>query len=193
VTQWGAVVHGNPAYAILLALTVVVAAWALWHSLTRRERRSGWRLVLRVIMLVLAVVWVGLMAWLRPFTAQQTALAAMESDGNVIVSESATQIVMTPTSDASPLGVFFQPGAKVEARAYAAVLRPLAESGYTVADLPAASAFTQIEGAVHAQFGDYGPQPGDGVPTISDDDARKQTSDAALTYLELLVPGLPQR
>ena len=295
VTQWGAVVHGNPAYAILLALTVVVAAWALWHSLTRRKRRSGWRLVLRIMVLVLAVVWVGLMAWLRPFTAQETALAAMESDGNVTVSESATQIVMTPTSDASPLGVFFQPGAKVEARAYAAVLRPLAESGYTVvipkqplgiaflslgafdnarpsfpdvdmwvvgghslggtvaameadssdsgstgggsgapavgllffasypagdisesltasvksisgsqdglampakidasrADLPAASNFTQIEGAVHAQFGDYGPQPGDGVPTISDDDARTQISDAALAYLELLVQGLP--
>lgn len=295
VTQWGAVMHGNPAYAILLAITVVVAAWALWHSFTRRKRRSGWRLVLRVIVLVLAIAWVGLMALLRPFTAQETAVAAMESDGSVTVSESAAQITMTPTGDASPLGVFFQPGAKVEARAYAAVLRPLAESGYPVVipkqplgiaflslgafdkarpsfpgidmwvvgghslggtvaameadssgsgsagggsgapavgllffasypagdisesltasvesisgsqdglampakidasrvDLPAASNFTQIEGAVHAQFGDYGPQPGDGVPTISDDDARNQISEAALAYLESLVPGLP--
>ncbi len=39
---------------------------------------------------------------------------------------------MTPTGKVSTTAVFFQPGAKVEARAYAAVLRPLAEAGFTV-------------------------------------------------------------
>jgi hypothetical protein len=242
------------------------------------------------VLLVLAVVWVALMWWLRPFTAVEPALAAMNSDSTVTVTETATQIVMAPTGTASSLGVFFQPGAKVEARAYAAVLRPFAESGHTVvipkqplgiaflsvgafdsvrgtyadvdswvvgghslggtvaaievlnqttypdarpaatglmffasypasdmsdladvavlsisgsldglstpakidasrANLPPDSTFTQIEGAVHAQFGDYGPQPGDGVPTISNDDARDQISSEALFYLEMLASG----
>lgn len=287
LTQWGAVVHGNPAYAILLAVTVVGAALALWHSFTLRKRRSGWRLALRIVLLVLAMVWVGLMWWLRPFTALEPALAAMNSDGAVTVTESAAQIVMTPTGDVSQLGVFFQPGAKVEARAYAAVLRPLAESGYTVVipkqplgiaflslpafdsarpsypeitrwvvgghslggtvaameadgadedsvapavglmffasypagdisasltasvasisgsqdglstpakidasrvDLPDDGAFTQIEGADHAQFGSYGPQPGDGVATITNGDARTQISAAALAFVDSLAP-----
>ena len=55
----------------------------------------------------------------------------MDSDAAVTVTESATQIVMTPTGEVSSTGVFFQPGAKVDARAYAAVLRPLAEAGFT--------------------------------------------------------------
>lgn len=35
------------------------------------------------------------------------------------------------------------------------------------ADLPADTTFTMVDGAVHAFFGDYGEQPGDGTPTIS--------------------------
>jgi hypothetical protein len=35
------------------------------------------------------------------------------------------------------------------------------------ADLPAGTTFTEVEGAVHAFFGDYGAQPGDGTPTTS--------------------------
>ncbi|WP_430867006.1 alpha/beta hydrolase [Demequina aurantiaca] len=291
-TEWGAVVHGNPAYAILLAVTVIVAVLSLWRSRRPRVRRSGWSLALRLVLLVLALVWVAAMWWLRPFTAQEPALAAMNSDAAVTVSESATQIVMTPTGEVSELGVFFQPGAKVDARAYTAVLRPLAESGHTVvipkqplgiaflslgafdnarpaypditewvvgghslggtvaameaddgdsgatdaqaspavglmffasypagdisgsltasvesisgsqdglstpakidasrANLPADATFTQIEGANHAQFGAYGPQPGDGVATISNDDARQQISAAALAFVDSLAAG----
>jgi hypothetical protein len=33
----------------------------------------------------------------------------------------------------------------------------------------------QIPGGVHAQFGSYGPQAGDGTPTISADDQRAET------------------
>ena len=60
------------------------------------------------------------------------ALTAMRSDASVQVTESATRIVMEPTGSVSPLAVLYQPGAKVEARAYAAVLRPLAEAGHRV-------------------------------------------------------------
>lgn len=286
LTQWGAVTHGHPAYAVLLAVSAVGGAIQLWRWRRPRDVRGGWRYGGRVVLVVLAAVWAALLWWLIPFTAQQPALAAMNSDGLVTVQESPTQIVMTPTDAPSDLGLFFQPGAKVEARAYAAHLRPLAESGYTVvipkqplgiaflalpafdsarpqfpevsqwvvgghslggtvaameadagdqdatapavglmffasypagdisgsltasvasisgsqdglstpakidasrADLPADALFTQVEGANHAQFGAYGPQPGDGVATISDDDARQQISAAALAFMNSLT------
>ncbi|WP_295127115.1 hypothetical protein [uncultured Leifsonia sp.] len=43
-----------------------------------------------------------------------------------------------------------------------------------------------IDGASHAQFGDYGPQPGDNTPTIGHDDARKHISDASRSFLDSL-------
>jgi dienelactone hydrolase len=50
-------------------------------------------------------------------------------------------------------------------------------------DLPAGATFTVIDGAVHAFFGDYGAQPGDGTPTITHDDARTQISDASAAFV----------
>ncbi|MCR2826575.1 alpha/beta hydrolase [Microbacterium sp. zg.Y909] len=38
--------------------------------------------------------------------------------------------------------------------------------------LPADAELVEIDGASHASFGDYGAQPGDGEPTISDEDMR---------------------
>jgi pimeloyl-ACP methyl ester carboxylesterase len=51
------------------------------------------------------------------------------------------------------------------------------------ANLPKDTVFTPIDGGVHAFFGDYGPQPGDGTPTISHDQARQQISQASLAFL----------
>jgi pimeloyl-ACP methyl ester carboxylesterase len=36
--------------------------------------------------------------------------------------------------------------------------------------LPADAEMVEIPGAAHASFGDYGPQAGDGEPTISDEE-----------------------
>ncbi|KAB7745298.1 alpha/beta hydrolase [Nostocoides sp. F2B08] len=52
------------------------------------------------------------------------------------------------------------------------------------ADLPADTVFTQVEGAVHAFFGDYGEQPGDGVPTIGREEAQEQIVAATVEALE---------
>jgi hypothetical protein len=282
LTAWPAIVHGHPTYGVLLALTLVVAGLALWWSYRGRPPWTGWRRVVAVVLALLAVGWLVLLAWLRPFNAVEPALSAMNSDSTVTVVESPTQIVLTPTGEASTTGVFFQPGAKVDARAYAAVLRPLAQAGYTVvipkqplsiaflatgafesaqaanpqitewvvgghslggtvaamdaeahdsdtqapvtglllyasypasdistsftgdvlsvsgtkdglatpadieaskANLPADAAFTPIDGAVHAFFGDYGEQPGDGTPTITHDQARAQISQASVDFV----------
>jgi hypothetical protein len=40
-----------------------------------------------------------------------------------------------------------------------------------------------VDGAVHAYFADYGPQPGDGVPTISHDEARSQISAVSTRFV----------
>lgn len=146
LSSWGAVVHGHPAYAVLLAVTLVLSALAIVRSLRARKARSGWRLVLRTVVVVLAVAGIALVAWLRPFSAEEPALAAMQSSSSVTVNETATRIVMTPAATPSTTAVFFEPGAKVEARAYAAILRPLAEAGFTVviAKQPLAIAFLSI-------------------------------------------------
>lgn len=295
LTGWGAVVHGHPLYAVLLIATVLGSVFFGWRNFRPRRARAGWRRVARIVLIVASIGWIALMAWLRPFTAVEPALEAMNSDAAVTVLESPTQIVMTPTGPASDTGVFFQPGARVDARAYAAILRPLAESGYTVvitkqplgiaflastafdsakpaypgitrwvvgghslggtvaaihadsgdadrsasdtnasdtaapvvglllyasypagnvsrsltaevlslwgthdglatpdqvqasqANLPVRSTFTAIDGGVHAFFGDYGPQPGDGQPTISHDDARDQIARVSVEFVRSL-------
>jgi hypothetical protein len=282
LTAWPAIVHGYPLYAALLAVTLIVSVVVLVRAWRPRRSPKGWRLAGTIVLAVLAVAWIGVMGWLKPFPAQEPALAAMESSSSVIVEESATQIVMTPQTVVGTTGVFFQPGAKVDARAYAAVLRPIAEAGHPVviakqplgiaflatgafasaqaanpavkawavgghslggtvaamdaevhdtdavspviglllyasypasdvsttltskvlsiygtndglatpadidasrANLPADSFFTPIVGAVHSFFGDYGPQPGDGTPTISHDDARRLISRNSLVFL----------
>ena len=43
--------------------------------------------------------------------------------------------------------------------------------------LPADAELVEIEGASHSSFGDYGPQPGDGTPTISDEDMTAQITE----------------
>lgn len=285
LTGWGAIVHGHPLYAVLLLATLLASVFVGWRTVRPRRRSPGWRRIARVVLVVASIGWIALIGWLRPFSALEPALTAMGSNTSVTVAEGPTQIVMTPTGANSRTGVFFQPGAKVDARAYAAVLRPLAESGYTViipkqplgiaflsvtafdstrasypgitrwvvgghslggtvaaieADsgdvdpvapvvglllyasypandistaltakvlsisatndalatpdkieasreiLPAGSTFSAVEGAVHAYFGDYGPQPGDGTPTVSHDDARAQISRDSVAFVAQL-------
>lgn len=285
ITAGNAVVHGHPLYVVLLALTVVAAAVALWRSLARHRPRTGWRLAGWIALLALAVAWIGILAWLRPFSAVEPALSALQSDERVTVTESASQIVMTPVGSVDETGVLFQPGARVDARAYAATLRSHAEAGHVVViekqplgiaflslgslddarsaapevsqwvvgghslggtvaalqadshddatapvaglllyasypagdisdsltapvlslsaeadglatpeqigasrtDLPESTAFVTIPGASHAQFGDYGPQPGDGQPTITNDAARAEVITATSGFLTEIV------
>ncbi|TIC88088.1 alpha/beta hydrolase [Nocardioides sp. GY 10113] len=283
LTEWGGVVHGHPAYAVLLAVTALGGLLVVWRARRALPRRRGWRRALGIALLVAGVAWVAAVAWLRPLSAVEPALGAMRSDAAVTVTESATRIELSPTGGTSPTGVFFQPGAKVDPRAYAAVLRPLAEAGHTVvitkqplsiaflsvgafdgargdypdverwvvgghslggvvaaieaddadedadapavglllyasypaedvsdslstavasisgsrdglstperieesrADLPADADFTVVDGAAHAFFGDYGTQPGDGTPTISQDAARQQISAASVEFVD---------
>jgi hypothetical protein len=133
VTAWGGIVHGHPAYVVLLGLTLVGGALAGLLVLRRGPRRRGaWRLAGRIALVLFGIGWIALIAWLRPYSAVEPAVAAMQSDDRVVVTESATEIVIAPAGEMDATGVFFQPGALVDPRAYAAVLRPMAEGGRTV-------------------------------------------------------------
>ncbi|WBM80992.1 alpha/beta hydrolase [Cryobacterium breve] len=287
VTVWAAawtgsmLVHGHPAYLILLVLTFIVSLVIAVRSwLARAVRHRGWK-VIRGVLGVLSLGVIALAWWLVPSTAVEPALSAMNSDARVTVSETADQIVLQPTGAVSEVGVFFQPGARVDARAYAAVLRPLAEAGHVVvipkqpfgiaflstgafgsaraahapvtrwvvgghslggtvaaldaqsfagastesvvgllffasypandlsglnanvlsisgandglatpdkisaskASLPADAGYLVIEGGVHAFFGDYGQQSGDGEPSVSQDAARAEISAASVGFV----------
>ena len=107
---------------------------------------TGWRIAGRIVVAILAVLFVGVLAWLRPFTAGADALAALHSDAVVTVVDNPTTIEMSPAASATPsVGLVFSPGARVDARAYAALLRPSAEAGYLVVILkePFGLALTQ--------------------------------------------------
>lgn len=51
-------------------------------------------------------------------------------------------------------------------------------------NLPADTEFVVIDGANHSQFGDYGPQGGDGTATLSDGDARTRIVEATIEFLD---------
>ena len=51
------------------------------------------------------------------------------------------------------------------------------------ANLPADTTEMVINGGCHAGFGSYGPQTGDGTPTISNTDQQQQTADALVAWM----------
>lgn len=132
LTESGGILHSHPAYAVLLAITVGGALTVGIWSLLSRRGRAGWRRAIRILGAVAGAGWIFLIAWLCPFSADEPALDAMRSNPLVAVEESSTLITFTPTGETSDVALVFQPGARVDPRAYAAVLRPLAEAGHPV-------------------------------------------------------------
>lgn len=51
------------------------------------------------------------------------------------------------------------------------------------ANLPADTTEVVLDGGCHAQFGSYGPQDGDGVPTISGEEQVRQTTEAITAFI----------
>jgi hypothetical protein len=307
--------NGHPAYPTILLITLAVGLvvvafvffpWQLdpepqgppWEVAGKAEEatkgtnrvrgtrtsRRGWRIARRSTVVVLALILIGALTWLRPFGAGSEALAAMNSNESVTVIDKATSIELVPAKPAT-VGLVFSPGARVDARAYAALLHPVAEAGYLVvilkeplglavlgpgqaegpmadhpeitgwavgghslggvvasgfaadhpgnvgglllwasypsqdlsaddtllgasiygsndllttpaaieqskSNLPPATTFSQIDGAVHASFADYGEQPGDGRPSVSRELASAQITAATVSFLGRLAGSL---
>jgi pimeloyl-ACP methyl ester carboxylesterase len=93
-------------------------------------------------LLILSFLLVVVLGYARPFVATPTATAALRSEQGVRFSDRLGWYELIPAREDEAgeaikptAGVVFVPGARVDPRAYAHVLRPLAEAGYLVAVL----------------------------------------------------------
>ncbi len=284
---WSGIRGSHPAYLITLVVvglaSVGWAAWAVFSTPPERSPRRTW--ISRSGLAVGTAILIGLIVYPRPLTAEQRAIDALADSSAVNVSVSATEIRMEPTKNQHRVGLVFYPGAKVDPRAYARILRPIAEDGYTVViiklpygiaffaagaagdvvgakdgidkwviaghslggtvaarfasrnnrsetaglllwasfpasnisavggldvvsvsgakdglatpakiersrtDLPPDTRFVVIDGANHADFGDYGSQDGDGTATITRDEAHTQIVAATVAQLQRIDKG----
>ncbi|MGO4147175.1 alpha/beta hydrolase [Paenarthrobacter sp. YAF11_1] len=278
-----AVLRGHPLLPALLVTAVVVGLlWAvlLWRGRRASRKRSALRAAGAWAGRVAVLALVAMLVWLNPFAYQQGAVAA-GSSSKVSVVEEPTAIVMTPDGAPASKGLVFYPGARVEARAYADILKPAVDAGVLVVILktplnlslldgnqargtmaahpeisswavgghslggvsassfalgnqdvdglllyasypldsmrdraglkvlsisgsedglstpekinasrellPPDATFVEVQGGNHAFFGDYGPQPGDGEPTVGRDVVQEQIASATVAFLTGIV------
>jgi hypothetical protein len=106
------------------------------------------RIALGVPALILCTLVTLALAWARPFPAEPIALAAMRSGDDIQVSDRLTWFEMKRVTQNAKgetvqpqVGLVFVPGARVDPRAYANILRPVAEAGYLVAVVKPAYGF----------------------------------------------------
>jgi hypothetical protein len=315
-TRWASVLSGHPVTlvaAIACGLIGFIAtAWSIatlilggrqdregdpQHPARRTpeqlRRRAKVRIILAVPALIVCAALVAALAYARPLPASAVAVAAMHTQDNVQVVERLSWYEMRPTREdktghtiTPTVGLVFSPGARVDPRAYANILRPLARAGYLVivlkepfglalldsnhaatviklhpeiehwavgghslggvaaatyadehsevaglvffgsypastltrtdlkvlsisgsadglstpadieankAKLPPTTTYLVVEGAVHSWFGDYGDQPGDGLPTGDRVAAQAQITTATQKLLASLMPPPPPR
>lgn len=150
VTAADAIVHGHPAYPVLVVLAALVGVVLVVRAVRRRGRattdtsptsgatppRRRWvRLSAWVAGLVVTALMVTVLVFGRPHGATPVAVQAMNGSASVSVAEDARTITLTPQSQSqspSGVGVVFHPGARVDARAYVPLLMRLAEQGHPV-------------------------------------------------------------
>lgn len=151
---WDAVAHGHPLLpwlaAVFLILGLALIAWVALKLLRPRAASLGGRKgVVRAISIVAIVVAslgtpaAAIVALSKPVPPDSVALSAisdMSSGQGVRYVQRSTWVELTPaknvvaneSSGASETGVLFWPGRPVDARAYAAILEPIAEAGFLV-------------------------------------------------------------
>ncbi|MGI9528928.1 MAG: alpha/beta hydrolase [Acidimicrobiia bacterium] len=124
------IVNGHRSYVVyylgFLIVSLLALVWAFWKP--ENEGRL-WLSVPGAVVLIIAAIGAWLLA---PFSATEVALNAMDSGPSVEVTSTGSSITLTPVGETSELGFVFQPGARVDSRAYAHILRPLAEAGHPV-------------------------------------------------------------
>ena len=94
------------------------------------------RVILGVILTLVVILVAGFLLWAydtNPVMAE--ALAALETDDAVQVDRT-RWIVFSPSGHTPDTGVIFYPGGRIDPRAYAPVIRALAEDGYLAVIVP---------------------------------------------------------
>jgi Alpha/beta hydrolase family len=174
-TRWPAILNGHPAMLFagiacgllgFIAVAWSIATLAIGGRLDREGdpehparrtsqqvlRRARRRIILAVPFLVMSFLLVIVLAYARPFVATPAAAAALRSENDVRLSDRLGWYELIPVhqdsagEDIKPTtGFVFVPGARIDSRAYAPVLRPLAEAGYLVAVLKEPFGFAVLD------------------------------------------------
>ncbi len=100
------------------------------------QRRRRWASILSVIILVIALGFIGFVIWAgQTAPVMDEAIAALATDAQVTV---ATEpwLVFTPITPTVETGLIFYPGGRVDPRAYAPAAHALAAAGYLVVIVP---------------------------------------------------------
>lgn len=183
------------------AATCILLGTALaWLAARRRNMPPRRKALLAAVfsVLLLAVVSLGYLE--TYYKAGETAKAYLTGEpaqdaAAVSVQKTDTGYFFDGPGESS--AIIFYGGAKVEETAYAPLLYMLSQRGadcflvkapFRVAVIAAGAADTQeivIEGGNHAQFGDYGPQKGDGTAQITPEEQWEKTADAVMNLLHL--------
>lgn len=130
-----AVLRGHPLLPSLLVTSAVVGVlWGilLWRRRGRSPRRSVARAVGAWAARVAVLALVAMLVWLNPFAYQASGAAEAGSAAGVSLVDSPTALTLIPAGASATKGLIFSPGARVEARAYADILRPAADAGVLV-------------------------------------------------------------
>lgn len=97
----------------------------------------NWKRILVGILIVLVVAVIGFVVWANnALQPMPEALAALQSDAQVQVTETNGWYVFTPTAAKPTTGLIFYPGGKVDARAYAPQMHAIAQEGYLTVITP---------------------------------------------------------
>jgi predicted alpha/beta-hydrolase family hydrolase len=109
---------------------MIPPATAALATQTASGRRSGWRRWLRIAF----VLWgTGVMLWLaNSMRTRGVDPTLLQSDTQVTVEETAEFLAFRPVQPRGAAGLIFFCGSGVAAPAYAPLLRPIAEAGFTV-------------------------------------------------------------
>ncbi|GAA2474806.1 alpha/beta hydrolase [Terrabacter carboxydivorans] len=127
---------GNPAQVIALAacglIGVVLLARDRSDDPGSAHARPWLRVVGRALGVVVTLLVLGALVWLRPFAATPAAVAAMSGSTEVRITDAPAHIIITPTGATPTRGLIFQPGARVDPRAYVPMLSQVSRQGVLV-------------------------------------------------------------
>lgn len=138
VTSGSVLLALHPAHILTLAvvaltgLLLLVRAARLRRRTVEPTRGPALRVIGRGMAVVATVVVLGSLIYLRPFGASPVAIEATDGSPGVRVDESLTQIVISPTGSEPDRGLVFQPGARVDPRAYVPLLQQVSRAGVLV-------------------------------------------------------------
>jgi pimeloyl-ACP methyl ester carboxylesterase len=107
------------------------------NNIVEENMKLKLRFVLLGLGIVLLLAGAGFVAWaLKPLGPGPLAMAALESDSTVTVSQGDT-ILFQSADGGSKTGFIFYPGGRVDYRSYSPALREIAAQGYPVVLVPA--------------------------------------------------------